>query len=461
MPGSSHQSPANNGLSSFQDDIAAIASPPGQGAIGIIRLSGERLRHKLARTLKLSHHSLNPPAAKLTRCQVLDQTGDVLDDGMVVFFDAPRSYTGEDTCEIYTHGGPFIIGSVLRALLAIGFRQAEAGEFTRRAFLNGKMDLTQAEGIAALTEAHSEAQWQAGRSLVGQALSRHIQELRAEIINAMAFLEARIDFPDEGDTSDVEISQVDEIILKTKAKLKKLSDTYDSGKVARNGLKVALVGAPNAGKSTLLNTLIGQERAIVTAIEGTTRDYIEESCLLKGRLIRLVDTAGLRHTTQAIEAEGIKRSRDIASQADVVLLLGTDEAMLDTSWLKKAASRVIKVFTKCDLGQPTSATWDCHISCHSGEGLGDLRDRIVTIADQLVTQAIEAPAFITNSRHQDACLKALDSIETYQTLSQQGSYDECLAFELREAAQHLRSIIGTIDQEDVLDVIFSTFCVGK
>ena len=472
-------SPADAGLSlsgvsrpaATEEPIAALCTAPGRGAIAVIRISGFHLQTSLQRVLpKLSWQPAE--VRKMQLGPVVDSTsGAVLDDALSCFFQAPHSFTGEDTVEIYCHGGTYVVQKILQSLLAAGCRQALPGEFTQRAFLNGKLDLTAAEGIRELIEAQSDQQWKAARHLVSGKLATAIEELRASLIEASAYLEAQIDFPDEGDTSHLQLSAVDQRVAVVESKLKALQSTYASGRVARSGLKVAILGLPNMGKSTLLNTLLQQERAIVTDIAGTTRDYLEESCLIKGRLVRLIDTAGLRETDDVVEKKGVDRAFALAEQADLVLLLmaadvdPNDEAYAYWSeWVSRLpAERCLRVLSKVDQALPDTqnpAHFDVAISCQTGEGLEELQDRIATaVFEHLPDPDLEL--IISHPRHLQAIEQTLAALQSYHQGRQDEVYEEMLAFELQRAMESLEAVIGRVDHEDVLDKIFGDFCVGK
>lgn len=455
------------------DPIVAIATPPGRSAVAMLRFSGDGMRRLLLPVLK-PFFKTSFAATRMVHCQLrCPQSQVTIDDVMVVFFDRPASYTGEDTCEIFTHGGPYIVERALGLFVALGFRIAEPGEFTRRAFIHGKIDLTRAEGIAALTSAVTKQQWQAGRSLADGRLEHYTRQLRQHLVEAMALLEAKIDFPDEQETSQVELAQVRGIATQVNAGLKRLMASYRSGRLARQGLRVALVGAPNAGKSTLLNTLIDSDRAIVTAVAGTTRDYIEEQYNLDGRLICIIDTAGIRNTSEQVEEMGIKRSLEMAESADIILCL-TAFGIKPEFELKSTegqaiwfiATKIDALASKEDLQYQGPRIDQSHlrhrISSHTGEGIEALKSDLSRYVDQKVaTLDFDQGAFITNSRHLAACERASLALNKLFDGLDRGDFEECLAFELHEASHSLKDILGHIDNEDVLDVIFSQFCVGK
>ena len=446
--------------------IAALASGGGRGAIAVIRVSGAG-SHQALQPLLLGRFD-STKYRQMQLCQILDRPGgEVIDEPLVAYFKGPYSFTGEDSAEIFCHGGPYIVSKILSTLYQQGIRAAEPGEFTKRAFLNGKLDLTQAEGIKQLVDAHSAQQWQAARYFAEGHFSAYVQSLRQSLIAAMAYLEARIDFPDEGDTQDVGLEDVITRVETVKNQLDRLAASYDSGRVAKSGLNVAILGAPNMGKSTLMNTLLGQQRAIVTATPGTTRDYIEEACLVKGRLIRLVDTAGIRESDDDIEQMGIERARRLASEADYVLvLLGADQTSsqaideVRNLIAELGIDKCCPIITKSDLGEhPLTNDW-LSISCQSESGIDKLRDLLAAKVDESVGELAEEP-YITSSRHLAAVSNCRDYIKRFFEAYEQGHYDEILAFELQASARTLNELIGKIDSEDILDLVFGEFCIGK
>lgn len=449
--------------------IAALASGSGSSAVAIIRLTGHECHRLLAPCLGLSPEALNNwPNRHLKLAKFVEPTsGEVIDEPLVVLFRAPKSFTGEDAAEIHAHGGPYIVQRLLTVLYSLGFLPAEPGEFTRRAFLHGKLDLTAAEGIRELVEAQSHQQWTAARQLATGRLKASIESIRAKLIETLAYLEAQIDFPDEGDTAHLVLNDVEQRAKGVYQEIKTLLGTYDSGRVASQGLMVTLVGVPNAGKSTLLNELLGRERAIVTPIAGTTRDYIEERCLIEGRLIRLFDMAGIRDNPDPVEAIGVESAKRLASEADLVVFLvpaDQESSCLDqvATWRASLAPKDhITVVTKGDLGRPLWASALPLISCKSGEGLAEMRRLLADRVDQSLGLVASEPSFITSARHASALRKALEALDQFFASAKRQDFVECLAYEVHEAVKSLQSIVGTIDSEDILDKIFSQFCIGK
>jgi tRNA modification GTPase len=459
-------SPASAGLRFVGEPIAALATTPGASAVALIRMSGEGCLPLLEKLLRRRAKASVMPRMMMMAHFMDPEQGTVVDELMVAVFHGPASFTGEDSAELYCHGGPYIVSRILQILYSHGFRPAEPGEFTRRAFLHGKMDLSSAEGIKQLVEAQTEQQWIAARQLATGRFARTIEDLRASLVESMAYLAARIDFPDEGDTQDVDLSMVHERVEKVMKRIEKLEASYGSGRVAAQGLMVTILGRPNMGKSTLMNTLLGKERAIVTEHAGTTRDYLEEPCRIKGRLIRLVDTAGVRDAKDAVEKVGIARGLELARESDLILLLNAADAgpedLAETDRLESelGQERCVRVLTKCDLGIPAWANNYVTISCKAERGLEQLEQEIVKRVDGFVGKLSEEP-FVSSARHLAALQTAKADLIAFFTAEEAGHYDELLAFELQNAARALSSILGTIDVEDVLDKIFRDFCVGK
>ncbi len=448
------------------DAICALSTPVGKGAIGLIRVSGKDC-HQLVQNC-LYHKK--PPGRSMARNFFFDPTNqETLDEIMVVFFTSPASFTGQDSVELTFHGGGYILRKALSILYSQGVRAAEPGEFTRRAFLNGKIDLSRAEGIHDLIEAQSQEQWQAARVLTSGRLQKIIEALRENLLKALAYLEAQIDFPDEKETEDLDFKLVDGFVLDLMASISKLKAGYDSGRVAANGMQVVIWGRPNVGKSTLLNRLLDYERALVSDQPGTTRDYLEESCLLAGRLFRFVDTAGIRKTSSQIEAMGIEASERLVTKADLVLLLATADsseeykAMQEDAFpLEPQANHILRVWTKKDLypcPEPLKAKGWLEIAAI--DSISTLKDRLVAIMDERLGSFHADQEGISNARHLDCLTKAFANLERYNELRKDGGYEELLAFELQEANRHLSSIIGAISGDEILDQVFSTFCLGK
>jgi tRNA modification GTPase len=451
------------------EPIVALASPRGRAALAVIRLSGKGTRELLQNCLVPRHPAKPWTYRELRYCNFLNtRTQVTLDDVTAVFYPQGQSYTGEESAEILCHGGLYITDLLLLELQQAGFRLAEPGEFTRRAYLNGKLDLTAAEGIHALIQAVSEQQWQAGRSLVDAGLRDHIQQLRAVLIKALAYLEAGIDFPDEGETKSLDMGPVLKNTAELRLQLDTLLRTYTSGQVMHDGLKVALLGVPNAGKSTLLNALLRKDRAIVSDIPGTTRDYLEEACLLRGRLLRVIDTAGLRETSDPIEAQGMQRAVQIAQDADLVLCLypanlaDAELAIFRAALVAIPQDHQFPLLTKADLGTPSWGQEFLKVSLPDSNSQPiELEDALCAFVDRQIHAFKETPVSLVTLRQKNCVEQGLLGLERFYSAVREGMYEECLAFELQAVAKSLAELIGEVAVDDVLDEVFSTFCLGK
>lgn len=460
--------PASGERVSSRGVIAALGSGQGPGAIGIIRVSGDDALARLSLILIPKGEGVWDDR-KMRLCKLVDpHDGSLIDEPLAVVFRAPHSYTGEESVEIFCHGGSFLLRKALGAIYECGIRPAEPGEFTQRAYLNGKLDLVSAEGIRELIEAQSQYQLQAAHHLMNGRLQTYVTDLRKALVAAMGYLEALIDFPDEGDVATAHRSAAVDLTKPVLFALKRLRETYDDGRVMAQGLRVALIGPPNAGKSTLLNTLLGEDRAIVTDLPGTTRDYLEERCLLQGRLVRLVDTAGIRDTVDPVEKAGVQRSQRIAAEADVTVLLVSCETpakerdQIAEKMLAASRSHVLKVITKIDLNPDyqVDSGW-IPMSCVGNNGSLSLINELVNLVDKSAEIRASDIPFLTAVRHANAVEKAIGALKAFFLAEEQGAYEECLAFELQIAARALNGLVGRIDAEDVLEHVFRTFCIGK
>lgn len=457
-----------NAPNSHLPAIAALSSGGGMNAIAMIRLSGHGCHDLLKKLIKPTYQSDREfPARRLVLCQFNDlKTKETIDEPLVSFFYDSHSFTGEPAAEIHCHGGQYIVSQILQNLYQAGFIEARPGEFSHRAFLNDKMDLTQAEGINDLIHAQTHSQWNAARHLASGKLAKHIESLRENIIAALALLEARIDFPDEEEASLVGLHLVLEKTAAVDQEIKSLMASYSGGQVAAHGLSVCLVGEPNAGKSTLMNTLLEKDRAIVTKIAGTTRDYLEEACLINGRLVRLIDTAGMRDTTDEVESLGVEKAKELAQNADLVLLLCSADSSADAVEKLEIISKnlghekFLSILTKADLGQPPWASNFLPISCQKQTGIHELKAHLSKSVDKYVAPLSDS-IFISNQRHFRALEQAHKSLITFFDAAKNKNYDECLAFELQQVNHALTSVIGHVGSDDLFDKIFGDFCIGK
>ena len=453
------------------DTIAAIATPLGDGGLAVIRVSGPRaLTVADACFVPRGKHSVKLAAAPTHTIQYghIERQGQVVDEVLAAVMRAPRTFTAEDTVEITCHGGLLPARLVLDALLECGARVAEPGEFTRRAFLNGRIDLAQAEAVADLIHSRTELALAAANEQLAGKLSRRINQLRDDLVKTLAHVEAHIDFPDEDIAPDTR-AQLLGRLERAETFMSDLLRTANEGQVLRRGVRAAIVGAPNAGKSSLLNQLLGRERAIVSPVAGTTRDTIEETANVRGLPVVLIDTAGLRESKDAIEAEGVRRSRESYAQAELILhVLDASEPLAEsqrTDLSEFAGKKQIVVCNKSDLprrlelpGSMKDAAID--VSCLTSDGLESLKDAIKSAiwSGDIKSEMLEA---MINSRHQDALRRAreatrrtIDALRSEVTL-------ELAALDLRIAVNAVGEVVGKTTTEDLLDSIFSQFCIGK
>ena len=453
------------------DTIVAISTPPGRGGIGIVRLSGPEARLIAEPLLKL-RHPLAPGQARFA--EVLDAEKSTLDEAVVTFFAAPNSYTSEDVVEIAAHGSPVLLEYLVRQAIAAGARLAEPGEFTERAFLSGRLDLTQAEAVHDLIESQTLHQARIAAQQLGGALSRRIAPIKESLIKLIAELEAGVDFVED----DLDLLTTPQILTQLnpiQTALTELAQTFSYARIVRDGFTLAIVGRPNAGKSSLFNRLVERDRAIVTAAPGTTRDLIVERVAMDGIPVDIVDTAGLRteHTSQLDEAEaiGIAKSREALADADILLLVADATQPLQPEDLDLLNSntnqRTILVYNKSDLLSPTatpsneapSGLPSTQASALTGAGVAELRSRIVS----LVTAGASTSdsALVTNLRQQQAVTSALQSLTLAQIATTKNTPHEILLLDLHEALNALDALTGTTTPDDILQRIFSTFCIGK
>ncbi len=442
------------------DTIAAIATPVGTGAVGIIRMSGDKAREIAAEVFSpfkiKSFENAQPYMMYLGKLE----SGGVRDKALAVYFAAPNSYTGEDVVELHCHGGAALLRHVLEGLCAKGARIADRGEFTRRAFLNGKMDLSDAEGVIDMINGDSAAAVNAGYRLATGGVSAAVHELTAPLLDVIAHMEAALDYPEEME-EEAKLSAkpvLDELIERTQ----KLLYTCRAGSIVKNGITVAIVGETNVGKSSLLNALTGRDRAIVTDIAGTTRDSIEEVLEWKGIALRFVDTAGIRESEDVIESMGIDRSRDIAKNSDMVLFVvdGSRPNNANREELLQGIDKntpVIEVINKSDLPKKTSAK-GFMISARTGENLDALKDKIVSV---VIGESLDGGGeMITSLRHKEALERALKSLKSARAAFDQVPA-ECTLLDMREAYAAYGEITGDTADEKIIDTIFSKFCLGK
>jgi tRNA modification GTPase len=482
---------------SSADTIAAIATPPGRGGIGIVRLSGPQALALAMRFLRVLQTPLEPNRSRF--CTLIDPiTAEKLDEAVVTWFAAPRSYTGEEVVEIAAHGSPVLLDHLLRLLLAAGARLAEPGEFTQRAFLSGRIDLTQAEAVRDLIDAQTLLQAQLAARQLGGALSRHVAPLKQSLIALIALLEAGIDFA-EDDTPVLIDSDLQQRLRPIEAALLALEQSFALGRLVSEGITLAIVGRPNAGKSSLFNRLLQRERAIVTAEPGTTRDTVQEALSLSGIPVQLIDTAGLRTAENEAERLGIARSREALADAGLVLLVLDSTELLNREEEELLASasarRLVIALNKCDLhlsslqANPASATTTgalpssdpdsdlsktlphrinslapgaplLRTSALTGEGLDTLRHHLEKLAGGSLAIAPES-ALLTSLRQHTAVVAAHAAIQAAVQAAAHSLPHELLLLDLYRTLTALDELTGSTTPDDILNLIFSTFCIGK
>ncbi len=453
------------------DTICAISTPAGEGGIGIVRVSGKKA-HPIVQSIfkpKNKKENFRPLPRTLYLGYIFnpnDNRG--IDEVFAVFMNAPHTYTCEDIAEIHTHGGYAAQKNVLSIILDCGARLAEPGEFTRRAFLNGRIDLMQAESVLDIIHSETDEELRYALKYLQGGLSKKIQEFQEKLRDALVGVEALIDFPEE----DIDIHS-DEVLVplqKVKSNIKKLVDSYYEGRGIRQGFEVLITGRTNVGKSSLLNALLLKERAIVTTIPGTTRDLIEDMIYLKGLKVKIIDTAGIREPGNVVEEEGIKRVKEKISEADLILWLldGSQPYSKDDEEVRHTIGRrnYLTVINKIDLPQlferdsiPAKSPEWIEISALKDQGLDLLKERIYS---RLSGRGRKNNALlVTNKRHRDALVRVVSNIEQALLLKEKGEPMEFIAFELHEGLNHLAELSGETCSEEILNDIFSRFCIGK
>lgn len=453
---------AGAGVAQLDDTIVAVATPSGMGALALVRLSGPG-----AFAIAEKHVRPWPSNPRVAHLSTLHTDGNVLDQALVTLFPGPNSFTGDNTVEISTHGGYLVPASVVAALISSGARQALPGEFTRRAVLNGKLDIIQAEAIGDLIDARSQAMQQAALGQLDGGLSRRLLQLRDDLIGLEALIAYDIDFPEEDD-GPVPREKIESAIGKMIASLEALLATAPAGELIREGAVVVIAGPPNAGKSSLFNSLLGKSRALVTELPGTTRDAIEAVVDSGKWPLRLVDTAGLRDTADRIERLGIEVSERYLANAAVVLACAENPDALDETIDaigKRSTAPVIAVRTKADLviySDQSSRNHVVFVSAHSGAGLQQLIEAINDTIDSTYGEVSPELPMLTRARHRHALTTALGEIRQFQQTWREEKLPAPVAsVHLRTAVYVLEELIGAVDVEDVLERVFSSFCVGK
>jgi tRNA modification GTPase len=445
-----------------EDTIAAIATPIGDGAIAIIRISGKNTLSIVNKIFSKDIFKIKSHTA--TYGKIIDEKKQTIDYVLLLLMKGPKSYTGEDSVEIQCHGGRFITKAVLEVVLQAGARAAEPGEFTLRAFKNNKMDLTQAEAVQSLIQAKSLQSYKSAKELLDGTLSKKIISFQKNLIDIAAILEAWVDFPEE----DLEFESFESVIFRIEKQLTEINSliqTFDDGKKIHEGLTISLIGAPNVGKSSLMNLLLKKERAIVSKIAGTTRDTIEEECFINDYRFRLIDTAGIRETNEEIEREGIKRSLDAIKKADIIFyLLDASKEILDDE-LEYIHSldlnKTIIIQNKCDLKTPSKLEFPqvVNISILKELQINELLNMLANKINSLYVDTSDI--VLTHYRHKKALVNTTEYLNNVIRGLKNKISAEFVCFDMRCALRELASIIGTDITNDILSAIFSKFCLGK
>ena len=448
-----------------EDTIVALATPAGVGAISIIRVSGPKAFKAADKFFFGKNKIENAASHTLHYGDLKSSDGEHIDDVLISVFRAPNSYTGEDGVEISTHGNPLITQKIIELLISIDdVRVAEPGEFTKRAFLNSKIDLAEAEAVADIINSRTEASFRGARNQLDGLLSRKVNDLRTQLINSSSFIELELDFAEE----DIEFVNQDELLKRIDSiiiEIDTLLESYEFGRVIRDGVNVAIVGKPNVGKSSLLNYILKESRAIVSEIPGTTRDVIREEVSIDGILFRLFDTAGIRVSEDTIEKEGILRSQETVRNADVVVFLedvkqGESKELFVDLLNFTNPDKIIKVLNKIDLESESIISSDAKISAKTGEGIDSLFTRL---KDKAVgtSSYTEKTAIVTNLRHHNCLKKSRENLINARESILKKMSGEFISVDLRNAEMNLAEIIGEVTSDDILNNIFMKFCIGK
>lgn len=459
-----------------QDTICALATANGIGAIGIIRVSGNQSFEIVNKIFE--GKNLEKVDSHTVHYGFIKDEDETIDEVMISVFHAPKTFTTENSVEISFHGSPYIGKKILEALIKNGARMAKAGEFTMRAFMNGRIDLSQAESIADLIASENEASRKVALNQLKGGISNEISFLRNDLLNFTSLIELELDFAEE-DVEFADRTALKSLLYKIEDKLNSLIESFQYGNAIKNGTAVAIIGKPNAGKSTLLNALLKEERAIVSNIAGTTRDTIEEILHIKGHAFRLIDTAGLRETADEIEAIGVKKAKEKVENAEILVYLadaGTEDFSEDIEMIKSLLREDLKLIicaTKIDEVIPTQyekleqifrkeifTEFDfIKISAVENQNIQDLKNELSSYVEHLKSE--EGNVVITNQRHYEALRKSLNSVKQVDEAVTSQITTELLAYELRNALEHLGEISGEFTNDEVLGNIFSKFCIGK
>lgn len=468
----------------YNDSIVALATPPGAGAISIIRVSGQNAIDIGAAVFKsIKNKDLTKQKTHTLHLGHIMDEGKTLDEVLISIFKGPNSYTGENTIEISCHGSTYIQQQIIQLLLRKGCRMANAGEFTLRAFLNGKLDLSQAEAVADLISSDNEASHQIAMQQMRGGFSNEIAKLREELLNFASLIELELDFAEE-DVEFADRTQFHELLNRIEFVLKRLIDSFAVGNVIKNGIPVAIVGEPNVGKSTLLNALLNEDRAIVSDIAGTTRDTIEDELVINGIGFRFIDTAGIRETKDVVENIGIQKTFEKIEQAQVVLYLVDGEGLVADGALetlivalnktqnqypqktiltiinkKDLITEQIIVTTQEKLSTNNQQPSTIFISAKNKDGIDELKNQLLSYVNTGVLRNNET--IVTNTRHYDSLLKALDEIQKVKFGLESNLSSDLMALDIKEALYHFGLITGQVTNDELLGNIFANFCIGK
>jgi len=447
-----------------EDTIVALATPLGTGAISVVRVSGPEAISSIDLIFNGKRELAEAASHTIHYGNIVKNNDQHVDDVLVSVFRKPNSYTGEDSIEISTHGNPLIAQNIIELLLTETVRIAEPGEFTKRAFLNNRLDLSQAEAVVDVIGARTEASLRGSRNQLDGLLSKKVNELREMLINASSFVELELDFAEEDleliDKNEL-ITKIDNIVLE----IEKLLSTFSFGRVIRDGVNVAIVGQPNVGKSSLMNYILKESRAIVSHIPGTTRDVIREEVSIEGILFKLFDTAGIRISEDEIEKEGVIRSREAVKNSDLILLIGDVEQAFSDDLFKELSEinkkeKIIKVLNKIDLIDQTNIDNDVEVSAKTGEGIENLFGLMKEKSFGNNSYS-EKSAIVSNLRHYNCFKKAKENLILAKKSTEKNMSGEFIALDLRNAENNLAEIVGTITTDDILNNVFSKFCIGK
>lgn len=454
------------------DTIAAIATPIGEGGISVIRISGNNSFELIEKIFfkdneRREGFDISKERSHTIHFGYVFGNDELIDEVLLSIFKDPHSYTGEDVIEISSHGGTLISRKILSTLLNEGARLAEPGEFTKRAFLNGKIDLSQAEAVADLISSKTDSAHASSIKQLEGSLSEFVQKTRQDIINIVSLVELELDFAEEG-LEFVKKEEIKSKITGLAKYIQKIIDSYITGKVIREGVNLVISGRPNSGKSSLFNYLLKTNRAIVSEIAGTTRDYIEESIIINGVLFNLIDTAGLRSSSDIIESEGIERSRMKINEADMILYLidsssSADDIRQDMNYFKNYLNeeKSIQVFTKKDLSKNKISEGDISISLLDDDSIEDLKKKMTDKINSGKIQSGTDDIVLTNLRHKVCLENVVSSLMNAVRTIDDGMTGEFISVDLRNALKHLGEITGEVTNDDILNNIFRNFCIGK